>query len=39
MIYLIQLMLVYENRSTKMIFFVVNDFFFMNYDFENECEN
>ena len=36
---LYEFMLVYENQPLKMIFFCVKEFFFINFDFENECKN
>ena len=32
-------MSIYENRPSKMIFFDVKEFSFMNFDFKNGCQN
>ena len=36
---LFKYMLVIKNRPSKMNFFGVKEFFFVNFDFKNECKN
>ena len=32
-------MMLYDNRASKMKFFSVKEFFFINFDFKNGCKN